>query len=84
MRLTSLLVTAAVGAAWIVSVGAQSDLRKAAPAPSAAAARHRQDLLPTYHNDPREDPGVSTNDSPGVSQHADVFEGVRKVRDDSR
>jgi len=94
MRVTSLLV-AAVGAAWIVSVSAQSgpgagDLRRGGPSgPPAVAASEAEPLATvkqycaTCHNDRVKTGGVSFDGltAEGVAQHADVFEkAVRKVR----
>jgi mono/diheme cytochrome c family protein len=95
MRAASLLVAAAVGTAWIVSVGAQSaapqtDVRRGGPSgPPAVVSDDAAQLATvkqycaTCHNDRVKTAGVSFDNLTveHIGQHADVFEkAVRKVR----
>jgi mono/diheme cytochrome c family protein len=95
MRVTSLLVVAVVGTAWIVSVSAQSgapqaDVRRGGPSgPSATVSDDAAQLATvkqycaTCHNDRVKTAGVSFDNLTveNIGQHADVFEkAVRKVR----
>jgi len=84
MRVTSLLVAAAVATAWIVSAHAQSAAPAAAPAPTVEAQLATvKTYCATCHNDRVKTGGVSFDGltAEAVTQHADVFEkAVRKVR----
>ena len=96
MRATSLFVVAAFGAAWIVSVSAQTSAgpaagvsRQNAAAGSSGATADAAQLATvkqycaTCHNDRVKTAGVSFDNLTvdGMRQHADVFEkAVRKVR----
>jgi mono/diheme cytochrome c family protein len=88
MRTPLLLVTAVVGAAWIVSVNAQGSAPAAArpPAPATAPAEQLATIktyCATCHNDRAKVGGVSFDGitAESIAQHTDVFEkAVRKVR----
>src|SRR5690242_2310102 len=86
MRTPALFVAAAVAAAWIVSVNAQSDVRRSDVLTSVAPADQLATVktyCATCHNDRAKVGGVSFDGMTveSIAQHADVFEkAVRKVR----
>ena len=89
MKTSILLVTAAVAAAWIVSVSAQTDARRGDPVEKSGspAAADQLATVKTYcatcHNDRAKVGGVSFDGmtAESIAQHPDVFEkAVRKVR----